>query len=185
MANTESERQQTVRLEDYLRIARERWWIIVLAVAIVVAVALYMSLSTTPLYTTSARLVYQRNDLDSMVSGYGLYTYEYDKDRTIATSVAAIKNSELMAEAVKAQLTSMRSAAELMGMVSVSTNEGSDLVNIGATSTDPDEAAEVANAYANRFIIYRKNADRVIVAEARSVVKEQLDTISAAERESG
>lgn len=183
MADIENERQQTVRLEDYLRVVRERWWVIVAAVAIVTGIALYMSFTTTPLYSTSARLVYQRNDLDSMVSGYGLYSYDYDKDRTIATAVASIRNSEVMAEAVKADLAYDGAASALMGMVSVSTSEGSDLVNIGATSTDPEEAAKVANAYAEQFIIFRQNADRATVAAAREVVKAQLDTLSAVEKE--
>ena len=102
MADKHIERQDTVRLEDYARIARERAWVIVLSIVVVTVIALYMSLTTTPLYSTSARLVYQKNDLELVVSGYGLNTYDYDKDRSIATAVAAVKNSETLAEAVKA-----------------------------------------------------------------------------------
>ena len=63
-------------------------------------------------------------------------------------------------------------------MVSVNTDEGSDLVDIAAVSTDAQEAADVANAYAREFIIYRQNADRATVAAAREVVKTQLDSLS-------
>ncbi len=183
MAYKNIERQDTVRLEDYMRIARERSWIIVLSIVVVAVIAVYMSVSTTPLYNTSARLVYQKNDLELAVSGYGLNTYDYDKDRSIATAVAAIRNSQTMAEAVKALLGSDtdKSASALMGMVSVSVSEGSDLVDITAVSTDPQEAAKVANAYAREFIIYRQNADRATVAAAREVVKDQLDGLSPEE----
>ena len=71
MAYKNIERQDTVRLEDYLRIARERAWIIVLSIVVVAVIALYMSYSTTPLYSTSARLVYQKNDLELAVTGSG------------------------------------------------------------------------------------------------------------------
>jgi succinoglycan biosynthesis transport protein ExoP len=181
MAVTESKRQETVRLEDYLRILKDRAWVIILVTVVTVLVALYVSLTTTPLYSASARLVYQRNNLDTAVSGYGLNTYDYDKDRTIATLVAAIRNSETMAEAVKTQLGSSKPAAIFMGMVSVHTTEGSDLVDIGAASTDAEEAATVANAYADQFIIYRQNADRATVAAAREVVEEQLATLGVGE----
>ncbi len=174
------ERQDTVQLEDYVRIIRERAWVIALSVVIVIVVALYMSFTTTPLYTTSARLVYQKNDLELAVSGFGLNTYDYDKDRTIATAVAAIRNSQTLAEAVKAELGdgTDKEAPGLMGMVSVSTSEGSDLIDISAVSTEPSEAAKVANAYAREFIAFRQNADRATVAAARDKVKAQLESLS-------
>lgn len=185
MAEEDVERHEAVRLEDYLRIARQRAWIIVLAVAVVVGVALYMSLATTPLYSASARLVYQKTDLDTVVSGgYGLYMYDYDKDRSIATAVSAVYNSEAMAQAVKADLQSDQDPDTLMGMISVKTSDGSDLVDISAASTDPDEAAQVANAYARQFIVYRQNSDRATVAAARDVIKAQLDTLTAEELKS-
>ena len=132
------------------------------------------------MYAASASLVYQRNDLGNELTGYGLYTYDYDKDRSIATAVAAIRSSEAMAEAVKTQLGSgsTRTPGELMGMVSVGTSSGSDLVYVDAVSTDPKEAAAVANAYADQFIIYRQNADRAQVAAARDVVETQIKTLS-------
>jgi receptor protein-tyrosine kinase len=184
MASTDGRRQDTVRLEDYLRILKDRAWIVALATVIVTLIAVYVSLTTTPLYSTSARLVYQRNNLDIAVSGYGINTYDYDKDRTIATLVAAIRNSESLAEAVKTRLGSTEPASRYMGMVSVSTSEGSDLVNIGATSTIAEEAAAVANAYAEEFIVYRRNADRAAVAEARATIEAQLQSLSVDTSES-
>jgi len=182
MADIENEPQATIGLEDYLRIAWERAWIIILAVVVVVGIALYMSLTTTPMYSAAASLVYQKNDMDTVVSGYGLYAYDYDRDRTIATAVAAIGSSGPLAEAVKAQLRSDKPAEMLMGMVSVGTTEGSDLVSIQAASPDPREAATVANAYADQFVIYRRNTDRATVAAAREVLKQQIDTLTPEER---
>jgi tyrosine-protein kinase len=184
MADAGRKHQEVVRLEDYLRIVKERGWIVIAALVIVIAIALYTSLTTTPLYSTSARVVYQRNNLDAQVSGYGLDLYYYDTDRDIATAVAAIKNSEPLAEAVAAQLGSSKPATALMGMVSVSTSEGSDLVDIGAVSADPEEAAAVANEYADQFILYRQTADRATVATARAVVEQQLATLSFSDEES-
>jgi succinoglycan biosynthesis transport protein ExoP len=180
MAEKNIERQETIRLEDYLRVVRDRAWVIALAVVVLVLAATYVSLRTTPLYSASARLVYQRTGLDTAISGYTSYYIDYDKDRSIATDVAAIKNSETLAQAVKTQLgtSTSRSAASLMGMVSVGTSTGSDLVNISATSSDPAEAALVANAYAQQFIDYRRNADRAAVASARDDVKNELDGLT-------
>ncbi|MBN1629045.1 MAG: AAA family ATPase [Thermoleophilia bacterium] len=185
MVDNDSEPQATIGLEDYLRIAWERAWIIILAILVVVGIALYVSLTTTPMYSSAASLVYQKNDMDTVVSGYGLYNYDYDRDRTIATAVAAIGSSQTLAEAVKAQLASPDPADKYLGMVSAGATEGSDVVSVQAVSTDPREAAVVANAYADQFIIFRQNADRATVAAARDVVKQQLDALTADELEGG
>lgn len=184
MAEIIRERQETIRLEDYLRIARGRLWVIVLAVVVVVGIAVALSVTTTPLYSSSAGLSYQRNDLAAAVSGVGQYTYDYDRDRTIESAVAAINRDQTLAEAVKARLGSEKAAGALAGMVTVNTTSGSDLLSIRGTSTKPDEAAAVANAFAEEFVIYRRNADRAQVAEAQAAVNEQLEALSVNERES-
>jgi uncharacterized protein involved in exopolysaccharide biosynthesis len=99
MADKDSERQESAGPEDYPRIVRERAWVIIFAVVVVVLVALYMSLTTTPLYSASARLGYQRNDLVTAVSGYGLNTCE-DKDRSIATAelLSSAKMGQVVSE---------------------------------------------------------------------------------------
>ena len=157
---------------------------ILLAVVLAVAVAVGVSLTTTPLYSASSGLTYQQNDLDAVVSGYGLNTYDYDRDRTIESAVASINQDATLAEAVKAQLGSQEPAASLAAMIKVTTTVGSDLVSITAVSTDPNEAADVANAFAEQFIIFRRNADRAAVAEARDVVKAQLDSLGSSQLDS-
>ncbi|MBN1321653.1 MAG: AAA family ATPase [Thermoleophilia bacterium] len=178
MAEPETEPQDTIRLEDYLRIAWNRAWIIILAVVVVVATALVVSLRTTPLYSASAELVYEKTSMDTAVFGYEVLGYDYDRPRTIETAIAAINRSESIAEGVKAQLTSTKETGELSGMVSATANADTDLVSVSAVSTDPVEAAAVANAFADQFIVYRQKVARALVADARDLIKNQLDTLS-------
>jgi len=51
-------------------------------------------------------------------------------------------------------------------------------------STDSDEAAATANAFAEQFIIYRRNMARALVDEARSVIKSQLELLGTDQLES-
>jgi capsular polysaccharide biosynthesis protein len=66
-------------------------------------------------------------------------------------------------------------------MVSVKAETNTNVVGIEAVSTDATEAADVANAFADQFVLSRQAADRASVAAARELVKEQLDTLSAAD----
>ena len=184
MAELDFEQQEGPGLEDYLRIVKERWWIIALAVIIGGLLAFYFSFTTTPLYSASASLTYQKSSLDTALLGTQLFGYDYDQARTIQTAVAAIGQNESISEGVKSQLGSQKSAGEFSGMVGVSTDPDTNVVSISATSTDPNEAAAVANAFADQFMVYRQNADRATVAAAMGVVKQQIDGLSPTDLQS-
>ncbi|MBN1629541.1 MAG: hypothetical protein JW990_07250 [Thermoleophilia bacterium] len=186
MADQEIPQQETtVRLEDYVRIILSRAWIIILALVIVVGATLCVSLATTPQYRASAQVIYRPNDLEGAVSGYELAGYSSYNDRIIESAVTAINNDLALAEAVKAQLGSAEAASSYMDIVEVTTEKGSDVVGIDATSADPEEAADVANAYAEQFVIHQRDADRAVVVDALSAIEERISQLDTADYESG
>jgi Mrp family chromosome partitioning ATPase/capsular polysaccharide biosynthesis protein len=190
MADTENERREAIRLEDYLKVLKDRAWIIILAILCVFLVALFVSLKTTPLYSASAELVYDKASLSTAVFGYDVLGYDYDRPRTIETAIAAISRYKSIAEGVKANLDSQgspsaqRSVGELSGMVSASAASDTDLVTISVVSTDPNEAAAVANAFVDEFIVYRQGLAKATVSGARDIVEKRLDSLSLLQRES-
>ncbi len=104
MADMDEGRRDGIGLEDYLRVLRDRGWIIAVCVVVVFAVVLVKSLRTTPLYSSSAQIVYEPSDISSVLSGYQIFSYDYDRDRTIETAIASIGRNEEIAEAVQEQL---------------------------------------------------------------------------------
>ena len=180
MANVEPELQEPLGLEDYLRVVRERAWIIVAAVIIGALAAFAYSQSVTPLYSASASLVYEKTNLDTALLGTQL-TGESNRLRTLETAAAAVGQDVSIAEGVKTQLGSTESAEALSDMVSARADKDRDLITIEAVSADPGQAAGVANAFADQFVIYRQSAARKTVAAARDVVKEQLDALKPSE----
>jgi succinoglycan biosynthesis transport protein ExoP len=187
MADMQDERHEGVGLEDYLRVLRERAWIIVLCVLIVFLASLVPSIRTTPLYNSSAELIYDKTNINSAVVGLDLYSYDYDRDRTIAAAIAVIGRNEAISESVQAQLKkdglagADLSPAELSGMVRASGVTDSDRANITVTSTDPDEAAAVANAFADQFVIYNRDVRRSLVSEARGLIQDELTGMTPSE----
>jgi succinoglycan biosynthesis transport protein ExoP len=185
-----SERHETVRLEDYLRVLKERAWVIVPCVLAVFLVVLVSSLRTTPLYSSSAQIQYDKSSMNTAVFGYEVFGYDYNRDRTIQTATAVVGKNQAISDAVKMQLGkdgspgAQRSSASLSGMVGASPEQNSDTVVISATSPDPNEAAAVASAFATQFIAYRKDSARAQVAEARNTIDEELRTMTPAELQS-
>jgi Mrp family chromosome partitioning ATPase/capsular polysaccharide biosynthesis protein len=191
MTEIDETRREGVKAEDYLKVLRDRLWIIVSCVVIVFVVVLITSLTTTPLYSATSEVIYDKRSMDTAVIGFELSGYDYDRSRTIEAAIAAIGKNESIAEGVHTQLTEKGlagadlSAEDLSGMVSASAGDESDLVSISAVSTDPDEAAAVADAFADQFMIYRKNQARALVAEAADTINQELRAMTPSEKSSG
>ncbi len=182
MHDQEAEHSETVELADYLRVIRERWWVIIAAVVIVLAASVVVSLIQTPQYRASARLLYQDNNFDQALFGSQLFSSS-SQDREVLTAAALVK-LEPVAEAVKETLGTDMTSTSLLGMVTVDSESSTNIITIDAVSADPDQAATVANAFAEQFIAFRQSTNRATVAAAREMVKEQLDTLSEADAES-
>ena len=53
----------------------------------------------------------------------------------------------------------------------MTTAAAADVISIVAVSSDPSEAADVANAFAQQFIVYRKEKDKATLRSAREQVQ--------------
>jgi len=173
------ESKQPLELTDYMRVMRERWWIIALSVVVVVAVALVVSFLATPQYKSSSRLLYSKNNLDQALFGSQIFS-SADQNRAVLTGVELVELAPV-GEAVAEQLASDRSSGSLLEMIDVTADTGTNVISIQAVGDDPGEVADVANAFADQFILSRQQADRATVAAARELVQAEIDTLSAEE----
>ncbi len=176
MRRAEVQEQHTTELRDYLRVLRERAWVGILVVVVVLGAALAWSYSSTPLFRASSKLVYQTNYLDKTLFGSQVFS-DANQPRDLETAAQLVQVAQV-AEGVKTQLHSPRSAGELQGMISIVSSSTANLIQIDAVSPDAQEAADVANAFAQQFIAFRRDTDRAMVAAARGLVKEQLDGLA-------
>lgn len=172
--------REALELSDYLRVIRERFWIIPAAVIVVLVVTLVVSLTSTPQYRASARLLYQKNNLEQALFGSQVFT-NTNQDREVQTGAALVK-LEPVAQAVKEELSSSRSTSSLLDMVSTKSQTTSNVVDVIATGPDAAEAAAVANSFAGQFILFRQNADRATVAAARDLVDNEIRSLSRADQ---
>lgn len=165
------------QLRDYIRVLIERAWIIVLAIVVSVGATVFFSYRATPVYQASTTVVFQTNSLDRTLFGSQVFA-NTSEPRDVETGASLVKIAPV-AEAVKAELGSPRSVHELLKMVIVTPSTTSNVITIDAFSSDPREAADVANSFAAQFTLYRKKTDQAIVAAARELVKAQMDSLSA------
>lgn len=171
------EQADALELTDYLKVVRARWWVIVVCVAVVLGAAVYFSVSKTPLYKATAKIVRQQGSLEAALFGSSFLQYQ-DPVRLTQTA-AGLVTVEEVASLVKKDLGSSRSPSELSDMVTATPDSRSDLISISAESTAPREAADVANAFARDFIVYRQTTDKSLLEVAKRVLEKQIESMSS------
>jgi polysaccharide biosynthesis transport protein len=166
---TEKERPP---LERALASARRNWLLLLICVLVVPAVALAYSLLQTPKYTSSASILFT-DDLS-----------ESDAEREAATILQLGSLEQIAARTANALPETGYSAGEISDKVEASPAGISDVIEISATDPEPEVAAEIANEFADQFIVFRRSANRAKILEARSFVEAQIDQLTPEEQES-
>ncbi len=164
---------------DYFRVVRERKWVVVVVVLLAVGLAFGYSWQETPLYQATAKALRQSAALDQTLFGTSVFEFQ-DAQRQLQTGANLVKLN-VVAQMVKDDLHSRRTAGSLLGMVDVRGVGSTDLLLISAQSPDPKEAAAVANSFGRNFIKYRQQANQAIIAAADQRVVAELSQMTTQE----
>lgn len=155
-----------LELRDYLRVLKRRKQIVLLTMGVVLGAALLASYVQEPVYAAHSRLLIQPNQSES----------PFDPDtgvrvdaRALATNIEILK-SELVRSEVRSRLGSApRVAAAPVG--------DTDVVEVTAESSDPERAAEVADAYANAYIEVRRRQTVDGLLAAGEQIQDRISTL--------
>ena len=171
------EEQETLNLAEYAWLLRRGKWIILAFVVVSVAVSIYVTMNTKPVYRSSGTFIYKPNntitralDMSGGVSWFEVETYRNDQieiinSRSLAESVAdSILRSpdsdsliSLLYNGSPPPAPQLRGS--LVGLVrgrsSVSMKKDTDFFVLSATGDTPTAAAALANLVMHTY--YRRN----------------------------
>lgn len=163
-------------LEQLLRIVRRRKWVVLQALIAVPLIALVFSLSQEDEYTATATLLFRQAPVGA-AEGESVI----DPTREAATN-GQLVGLPVIADKAAESLKGV-SAGEILESVSVESSSEADTAKITATSTSPELAAAMANAYGRAYIAFRRQADRSQVQDAIDVAEGGLEQLTPAEQE--
>ncbi|MEK6326239.1 MAG: Wzz/FepE/Etk N-terminal domain-containing protein [Actinomycetota bacterium] len=145
--------QEEAGLRRYLQTLRERIWIVVAAVVIATAIAIVYVVTADKVYEAEADLLIAPvASTDAAPYALpGLIRESSDPTRDVETASRLVTNVDV-ADRVKASLNSSLSAEELLGKVSAEPVASSNIVAVTAEAGSPNEAAELANAFATEAV---------------------------------
>lgn len=149
----------------FLRVLRERWLIIVIAVFAGTAAALLYVSSKKPVYQANAELLISPVT-DPNLDVLGLIRSSGEPSSDTQTAALLVQRPDVAAEAARL-LKSPEAPQILLGRVQATPVAGSDVLAVTATGSTPAEAARLANAFAQAAIDVRR---RLLQAQLRTAI---------------
>jgi len=157
-------------LEQALRVLRRRKVIILVAIVSVPIAAFLVSSTKTKEYTATATLLFESK---------AEVTSEATAEKATNEALAALP--AVAAKAAK-ELGGPSSVEEVFGSVKVAAaNEMANVAEVEATNESPDRAAEIANAYANAYIDFRRESNQSKFKDSIALIEAKLDALGPGE----
>jgi tyrosine-protein kinase len=179
-----SDRDQAggMAFETLLGVLRRRLGLILLAVIVAAGGALGLSLLQDKEYSSSASMVLQASNSDPLRSLFVSPASTPDERRAAADFVVAARGVIARRTARRLERRGELDVAAAVSSVEVSAQGESDLIKVKATAKDPDTVARAANAFADEFVSFGRDAERAKIRQTQRLLRRELDRLSAARR---
>ncbi len=167
----------------FLGTLRERWWVLLLAVALFGGIAFAVSLLLEPRYSSTAQVAYSQRDADAVSkaltdAGTAGLPHTLSSDTLVLqTSAFAERVSQVLGGSVEPD--TVRSS------IIISSASGVEVIYIKASAPQAGLAADIANACADEFVKTRQEEIRTLLQSAVDFVQGRIDTLTAAEQSAG
>jgi capsular exopolysaccharide synthesis family protein len=166
---------------ELFRVIWRRKVLVGLVVILCVLASVLLVVRSTKEYSASASLLFRDPGFARTLYGNDLFDAGQDPKRATQTNLDVVASTNVANEAKKILHTD-ESAGSLLSSVTVTPGSDSDVATVEATRTDPDDAAAVANAFAQGYIVYRQATDRAAVQNAQDLINTSLTTAAPDER---
>jgi capsular exopolysaccharide synthesis family protein len=134
-------------IKVYLKILRNRWWLLLLGPVLAAAAAFYISKQLTPIYATSTTLLVNQTQTPGTVQYNDILTSE-----RLTNTYAELVRRPLILENVIRRLDLPMTYPELSSKMTVSAIANTQLLKIVFEDPDPVRASIIANTTAQEFI---------------------------------
>lgn len=161
-----------MELRQYLKIVRKWLWLIVL-VAVVGGAASYYTTNQLPrLYQATAKVMVGESFQKTNPTQGDIATGSI----LAATYIQLVRTSAVL-NGVRAELGIQTSVDELRDAVSASAIAGTQFIDVRANSTDPNRAAQIANAVAHQLILLGPASSNADLLKQREFIRGQIQDL--------
>jgi len=162
-----------ISLQQLFRVARRWWWLLLLVSCLAGLTAYLTSSRQQPLY--SASTVVEVNPSQSASIDWNAL----EGSKTLAGTYLQLITTRTVLEPLVADLDLSYGVDTLQDNVTASTVGDTQLVRISVSDPDPETAAAIANAVAQRFVAYITDRAEQLTGPYRSVLDQQIGDTAA------
>lgn len=173
--------QKNEGLADALRLLRRRWPVVAILLVVCVGFAVVRRERAAKSYDATASVAFQNGTLSDaalQVSPGG--SSEPQREANTETLVA---HSPEVAEAVRKHLNLAEGPTELLDKVKVESAANADVLNIVASTGNPQESATLANAFAQQYIAFRTKSQLAGIDTAQKQLEEEIAALPSGSSE--
>lgn len=170
----------TSTLRDYLNVLRRRRLVVLLAIVVVPAGAVSLSMLQPARYSACANVLLSRQSLANSLSNVADPTYSIDPQRLVDTQVNVAQSPQIGAAVLAAAHAKHRTAQQFLDTSSVTAKAGTDVLVFCDTEPTTAAAAQFATLYAKQYIVYANQLSTRAIKSARQEVEAKLATLETA-----
>jgi succinoglycan biosynthesis transport protein ExoP len=164
-----AERHLTLR--DYLAPVLARWWLVLGCTLLILAAVLAYSATRPKVYEASTKLFVAQEANTLLGTGAG-----FSDERTVRNQATLLTSIDV-ARAVARRIAFAGDPASLAGRVTATSSGGADFIEIDSTGDTAEEAADIANGFAQAFIDLRSEERRKQALDALEKLRDQLEKL--------
>jgi len=172
----------TSTLRDYLNVMRRRRWVLLLAIVVVPAGAVGLSMLQSPRYAASAEVLLSRQSLANSLSNVADPTYTLDPQWLVDTQTTVAQSPQIAAAAIAGAHLKHETPQQFLDASSVTAKTGTDVLVFRVSDRHPGEAARLATLYAQQYLVYSNNLSTRAIKSARQEVESKIATLEATGR---
>jgi Mrp family chromosome partitioning ATPase/capsular polysaccharide biosynthesis protein len=169
-----------VTLNDYLRVARRRKWVVIQAALLLPLAAVAFSLHQQRLYEASADVLLNSENLAAAAPGTPLPGLSQEPERITQTQARVARMPEVARGALRQVSGTGLTVTDFLADSSVSSSPASDILTFAVTSSDRARTKQLANAYAQAYVAYRQQLYAGSIQRALADVERRLRQLDRA-----
>jgi len=170
----------TRTLRDYLNVLRRRRWVLLLAIVVVPAGAVALSMLQPARYSACANVLLSRQSLANSLSNVVDPTMTVDPQRLVDTQTDVARSPQIAAAVLAVAQVKSRKPQQFLDTSSVTAKAGTDVLVFCDTEPKAAAAAQFATLYAKQYIVYANELSTRAIKSARDEVEAKLATLQSA-----
>jgi polysaccharide biosynthesis transport protein len=179
----EGEAAATISPFELFNVIWRRKLVVIVLTVVCVAAAVALGSRAPKQYSSTAHVLFRDPGFARTLFGNSLFDPGQDPQRAAQTNVDVI-SSPSVARQARTELRTDEPVDSLLRSIKIQPSADADIATIEATRSTPQDAADVANAFADGYVVYRQQTDRATIAEAAALVRNSLATASPGQRAS-